>query len=519
MSNFEFLIYKDVTKEHSSKEILTPVDRLIEGLKIFQSLYPYFLHIVSHPLFTEFYDAFSGIPYFKNCQTSLQHTFSDNFAMTRCTATRMVNNFFFFPHNTLEDVLNPLPFQRKKSFSDISELVGTEYENITVKRYNMYGSVMPDHTFLTVEFGQYLIIIQSFYYAYNMNSKYGVILLSGDEITTFKELMQMYETKVNEYNQQKILQFISNVDIDDMIILDSNFNRDIQGLNILFQRYTGIDNNKHCPYVINLGKNPIPIMDVLEVVYSKEKFLENLCQKLSNVLRFLVSSTDFESIKEDDDIFMVYEHSGPSQNIYTLYNSFIDNVDFSRVNPKFIEYTGFTSALDIDKQNLYEGECEQKNNNVYNILTKDVLNINILFTGINYIFDLFNCTGIFVLKYGDTLDTYTGDSWSREFYKKILSTSKLIRDIYTSNPDKNLDEIVNLAEKRIKMVGADHTKYLFVPVAPVIIFNPVSLPSLEPLSLPPPIWEKSKQSSSAWGDNSDSEPDFSKELKFPPLFK
>lgn len=40
-------------------------------------------------------------------------------------------------------------------------------------------------------------------------------------------------------------------------------------------------------------------------------------------------------------------------------------------------------------------------------------------------FDLFDCSEFIIKKYGDILDTYTGDIWSKQFYKKILFTSKI----------------------------------------------------------------------------------------------
>ena len=38
-----------------------------------------------------------------------------------------------------------------------------------------------------------------------------------------------------------------------------------------------------------------------------------------------------------------------------------------------------------------------------------------------------------------------------EFYKKIIKTSKVIREIYEKNRDKSFREIVEIAEKEIKM--------------------------------------------------------------------
>ena len=38
-----------------------------------------------------------------------------------------------------------------------------------------------------------------------------------------------------------------------------------------------------------------------------------------------------------------------------------------------------------------------------------------------------------------------------KFYKKIIKTSKVIREIYEKNRDKSFREIVEIAEKEIKM--------------------------------------------------------------------
>ena len=66
-------------------------------------------------------------------------------------------------------------------------------------------------------------------------------------------------------------------------------------------------------------------------------------------------------------------------------------------------------------------------------------------------FELFDCPVIFIKKYGDMLESYTGSMWSKEFYKKIIKTSKVIREIYEKNRDKSFREIVEIAEKEIKM--------------------------------------------------------------------
>jgi hypothetical protein len=484
MSNFEFLIEKDISKNNLDEKI-NSVDRLLEGLKMFQSLYTYFIHIIGNPVFTYWYDQDSGVPYFSNCSISLGQSFSDPFAMTRCSSTRMVNNFFLFPHNLIEDqsyqqslsslssqlqslsLSDSQPFEqlkRKKSFSDISEFISDDYENIIVTQYNLSGNIMPDHTFLTIRFGQYLIIVQSFYYAYGMNSKYGIILLSSNEIDKFTELMCSYKKQVDRYNKEKKRLEIINTDEsnEELLILFYNFTTEINHLNSVYQKYTGIDIKKHCAY-INQIKQPNPMIDIIENIYSKEKFLENICQKLSYVLKFLVMNTNFEEIKENEDIFIIYKHF-PSYNIYTLYNSFIDEVDFSRINLEFIKYTGLDFVIDIDKQSSFLGnDCEKTYDNVYNILSNEALNINILFTGLNYMFDLFNCTGLIINKYGDMLDSYTGLSWSKEFYKKILKSSKIIRNIYQKNPNLPLEKILELAEEYIKI------KENFIPTIPISV--------------------------------------------------
>jgi hypothetical protein len=503
----EFLIEKDLKKDQSID--LKPIDRLIEGLKMFQSLYPYLLNIIGNPLFTKWYETMSGDLFFSTCllPMSMGHSFNDNFAATRCTSTRLFNNFFFFPHKAEENVISNI-LKRQSSFSNISEFVSVDYKNIVVTRYDMLGGPLPDHTFITVSAGKYLIIVQSFYYAYNMNSKYGVILLSGDEIKLFQNLMKEYKEKHEKYKSEKERlekkkeeEILSNISADDtrldLFILDLNFEKDIKPLNILFQKYTGIDTEKHCVYLNNVSVNIDTNVSVSSFRYSKSHFLENVCQKLSYVLKFLTIHLDFAKIKEDQDIFMI--QSFPQVKQYQIFNSFVDQVDFTRVNSDFIKYTGFEFASNILELSMNFGKmC-----NIYNVLCMEVLNINILFTGINYMFDLFNCSGIVLKKYGDILDSYTGNTWSKEFYKKIIKTSKIIREIYQKNRELSFKEIVEIVEKQIKLntISLDSLQFLNFP-------NASPLPS--PPEIKPLVVTSSSLSTSLYDE--DEKLDFSKPI-------
>jgi hypothetical protein len=133
---------------------------------------------------------------------------------------------------------------------------------------------------------------------------------------------------------------------------------------------------------------------------------------------------------------------------YEIFNSFVDPVDFTSLNSEFIKYTGFQFASIITQRSAQYGmyECP-----MYDVSCLEIININILFTAVNYMFNLFDCSGIIIKKYGDILETYTGDTWSKEFYKKIINISKVTRDIYEKNKNKSFKEIAEIVEKEIKM--------------------------------------------------------------------
>jgi hypothetical protein len=260
----EFLIEKEFKKD--IEDDIKPIDRLLEGLKMFQSMYSYFLSIMGNSLFIKFYQDISKDVFFDTClhPISMGHSFYENFAATRCISTRLFNNFFFFPHETIENVISNMFIKRKDSFSDITDLVTIDYDNIVVTSYNMMGGPLPDHTFITVSIDKYLIIIQSFYYAYNMNSKYGIILLSGDEIELFQNLMEEYKKKEEIYRLEKerleekkqneiALNLSTDNTLIDIFVLTSNFEMNIKHLNKLFQKYTGIDDTKHCVYLNSIS--------------------------------------------------------------------------------------------------------------------------------------------------------------------------------------------------------------------------------------------------------------------------
>lgn len=466
--SFEFLLEKDIKKD-SVDSILTPEDKILEGLKMYQSLYPYFLSIIGRDDFVKWYEDTSGIPYFSNCKTYslLTHTFSDTYATTRCAATRLVNNFFFFPHTTVENVVNydiASVLTRHKSFSDIVGIVSTDYENIVVNRYDIGGGLFPDHTFLTIRVGSYLIILQSFYYVYNINSKYGIILLSGNEITLFEQLMGTYKTIDSDYKAFKEIKdnFYKNIgsieekerenSIIDMYITEMRLIENIKSINKIFERYTGIDTEKHCAYISNRIETSPTYITIYPFTYNKITFQDNICQNLSYVLKFITNATDFTSLS-NTDLFIILQGSTRKEKKYTILKAFKDNIDFSTVNDKFIKYTGLEFAVSIEKNPSVfgDGQCSMKYNNLYDINCLETLNINLLFTGVNYMFDLFECSDIIFKKYGDILDTYTGDTWSKEFYKKIFFTSKYIRDIYQRNRHLRLNEIVELVEEQIHL--------------------------------------------------------------------
>lgn len=476
--SFEFLLEKDIKKD-SPDSILTSTDKILEGLKMYQSLYPYFLSIIGIDDFVKWYEDTSGVPYFTNCKTYslITHSFSDAYAMTRCAATRLVNNFFFFPHTNVENIVNydiASVLTRHRSFSDIVGIVSTDYENIVVTRYDMGGGLFPDHTFLTIRVGSYLIIVQSFYYVYNINSKYGIILLSGSEITLFEQLIGTYKTIDNDYKAFKQIRdnFYKNIGsveekerestIIDMYITEMTLQGNIKHINKLFERYTGINSEKHCAYVSSIVETSPTYINIFPFTYNKITFQDNICQKLSYVLKFITNATDFTS----DDLFIMLQGSTHKQDKkYTVLNAFNEDIDFSKVNDKFIKYTGLEFAISIDRNpSIFgNGECSMKYNNLYDVSCLETLNINLLFTGVNYMFDLFECSDIIFKKYGDILDTYTGDTWSKEFYKKIFFTSKYIRSIYQKNRDLSLNEIVELVEDQINLNEVPIGSFQFVP--------------------------------------------------------
>lgn len=447
--NIEFLIDKEIEIDEEEKDdIITKTDKILEGLKMFQILYPYFLNISSRSDFVEFYEKNYSVPYFSRCSIG-DINFSRDSEILRCASTAILNNFFIFPHKTIDSVLHDIPaggsLKRKESFSDLSHAL-SKYD-ITATRYYMNGWSYPDHTFVTIRTGKYLIIIQSFYYAYTINSKYGIVLLSGDEITEFEKLMSDYERFAQEFKVPMVIEDYTENYLPKLAVLSEKLSK-----------YTGIASDKHCIGMMNFDKNPQvspPTVSKTTHNYSETEFSENICKKLSIILKFISKNTSFDK----EDLFIILQGSTKEiQKYYEIFNAFVDDVDFTSINSNFIRYTGLTSAIEIEKvpESMHNKNiggaydyCLSNSDNLYKIKSLETLNINLFFTGINYMFDLFNCGEFMIHKYGDILDLYKGTTWSKEFYKKILFTSKSIRDIYKRNKSIPLEKIVEMIEKKI----------------------------------------------------------------------
>jgi len=97
-----------------------------------------------------------------------------------------------------------------------------EAGDVEVTEVSIGGRMFPDHTFIIIGYNNTYYIMQSYYYAYSMTGKYGLIKLSEGEKDLLKQLLGSYQ----EY---------------------AKTTRDVSHLNNILSTFTGVNSVEHGP--------------------------------------------------------------------------------------------------------------------------------------------------------------------------------------------------------------------------------------------------------------------------------
>jgi hypothetical protein len=155
---------------------------------------------------------------------------------------------------------------------------------VNINIITMWGSYwFPDHQFLYIEYMDKIYILQSFYNVYIFSGKYGLQILENKEITEFLSLMSEYQ-KIYETKK---------VDV-----------KSIKNLNTRFQKYTGVDLNKHLPFIRNIQKAG-------DIFYEHEEYhctIDGIKENIYNILTFFIHKNKISPINVTSN-FMLFVDS------------------------------------------------------------------------------------------------------------------------------------------------------------------------------------------------------------------
>ena len=146
---------------------------------------------------------------------------------------------------------------------DLLPLKDPEPGDVEVTEVSIGGHKFPDHTFIIIGYNDTYYIMQSYYYAYSMTGKYGLIKLSPDDKTVLQQLLRSYQ----EYAKTPI---------------------DVSHLNTILSTFTGVNSVEHAQDMREkVGERSC----ILNIKYmSPIKFAESISQNLGILYTHIVEN-------------------------------------------------------------------------------------------------------------------------------------------------------------------------------------------------------------------------------------
>ena len=142
-------------------------------LKTIQTNFGMFTAVLN-TYFADFRDTIPDINQF--IDTTSIYTLSHSFA--RCYATRAMLNAFF-------------DISKWYDYPDFKP------DDMKFRIIQLSGNMFPDHTFVIIEFREEFFLLQSYYYAYLLSGKYGILQLDASSMRELDEILFTYKDLVD----------------------------------------------------------------------------------------------------------------------------------------------------------------------------------------------------------------------------------------------------------------------------------------------------------------------------------
>lgn len=243
-------------KDHKSFQDLSITSRLLKNLQ------KYYFHIFI-AIYNELETAAVCTFEFPQLYASSAEGISSSHSLSRCYITRSILNLFFISPSTMRSTFIP----------DISNATWNEPQNVDITTITFSGPIFPDHTLIFLRTGTEFYILQSYYYAYMLTGKYGVIKLSKTEAEKFLDILKHYKAlEGREHSLENILQIFD--------------------LNRKLSKYTGINADMHYADSFKIQMPNLDQKNFIQIENAKmdfATFLINVYRKLSLISQSLRS--------------------------------------------------------------------------------------------------------------------------------------------------------------------------------------------------------------------------------------
>lgn len=328
---------------------------------------------------------------------------------------------------------------REDKIENIDSLYTMTPSDILIEEYELNGPSFPDHLFLIIKYKNKFYLLQSYYFAYRISGKYGLIALDETEYQELKDIIEGYKYK--GYQNIKVCRTLLSSSLNSLTEDEQTLCNDILKLNNRLSNFTGIDSSKHFRDVSIMYKNT-DSNEVIDSVFimTLDNFILNFSNNLTNIF-ISMSNKDANTLKISN--IEIY-------NEYLYYDSFINNDTI--INNDIIDINKFNSLVGYDFKQIDDNLLSL--DDYLFLITNDVNSNNCL--GIQKIISgNKNYDTIFI----NILNSINVTRILREIYELIYSSVKILNvKLKTVNPEDIFNDINKQVDDIFKAKRAILTK-------------------------------------------------------------